>query len=289
MFTFMEENKTPAAIVPQPVETKPIATSISVGAADQMMMAQYEEANRAMLPTEKMLGVMQRFAQTCVMTQQMPSTINTAEKAIMVFQAGREMGIPPIKALYSFYFVNNKMTMYGPTVVERIRMWAKIEYIESTDEVAHIKITRKDDGTSLEAKVTMDELIKKGMAGKDTFKKHPKTMLLYKAVGQIVRHICPEAVGASAVEGDWGDTAETEQMENKPVVGRIGRVYEQNEAGETVVIKQEIPTVPMITKKFTREQIVERCEELGIEYEENATKGQLACKLVEKLKEDETV
>lgn len=290
----MEESKTPAAPAPQPVETKVVPTSISSGAADQMMLAQYEEANRAMLPTEKMLMVMTRFAQTCVETHQMPYTIDTTAKAIMVFQAGREMGIAPIKSLYSFYFVKNKMTMYGPTVVERIRMWAKIEYLKSDDTEAHIKITRKDDGTSLEAHVTMQELESRGLTSdstgkKATFQKHPKTMLLYKAIGQIVRHICPEAVGAAAVEGDWGDSAETEQNDNKTNVGRIGRVYEQNEAGETVVIKQEIPTVPMIVKKFTREQIADRLTELGIEVGEKDTKGQLACKLVEKLKENENV
>lgn len=195
--------KTPE-VQPRPVPSQHIT--------DELVLAQYEEANKAGFPTDKVLSVMSKFADYCVTTQQMPKTVDTTAKAIMVFQMGRELGIPPMQSLYSFYFVNNKLTMYGAKVIERIRRWATIEYGECNDKEANITITRKDDGTKLSTKVTMEELQARGATGgKDTFKKHPKTMLIYKAVGEIVRHIVPEAVGASAVEGDYGDDSEMEK------------------------------------------------------------------------------
>ena len=200
---------------------------------DTMVMAQYEEAAKSGLPTDKIISAMHKFAQHCVASGQLPKTIDTAEKAIMTFQMGRELGIPPMKSLYSFYFVNNKLTMYGPTVIERIRLWAKIEYGICNNETATVTITRKDDGTSLSSTVTMKELDERGLTStaqgkKDTFKKHPGTMLIYKAVGAIVRHIVPEAVGSAAVEGDYGDNADEEKdmTFTRPLSARFAEVRE---------------------------------------------------------------
>lgn len=219
-----EETKVAEAVEPEvaveqkPEVIKPAHQTISQAKADDLAQAQFTEAQSALMPTAKMLQVMTQFADQCVLTKQLPGTIDTREKCIMVFQAGRELGIPPMKALYSFYFVNNKLSMYGATVIERVRLWAKIEYGECNAETATITITRKDDGSSLSTTVTMADLKARGLAGKDTFTKHPKTMLLYKALGEIVRHIVPEALGSMAVEGDWGNDATEEKKEKTKVV-----------------------------------------------------------------------
>lgn len=250
-------------------------TIISQDMADHLASEQLEMAQRAMLPTEKILAVMTKFAQYCVQTGQMPSTIDTAAKAIITFQAGRELGIPPMKSLYSFYFVNNKLTMYGPTVIERIRMWAKIEYGLCNAEQAEVTITRKDDGTSLSNTVTMKELKERGLTDgkygmKDTFKKHAKTMLLYKAVGEIVRHIVPEAVGAMAVEGDeYGREAEQQTPARRGAVVTDVVPVEPEE-------KSEVPTVSYMVSHYDRDTLYERCIELKLQVDPKATKKVLA-------------
>ena len=63
-------------------------------------------------------------------------------------------------------------------------------------------------------------------------------------------------------------------------------MYDQKENGEVVVIPQEIPTIPQITRKYDREEIATRLTELGIEFADSDTKGMLAAKLVEKLREE---
>lgn len=209
--------------IPEVVQPKALP---SQEVTDELVLAQYEEANKAGFPTDKILSVMAKFADYCVQTKQMPATIDTTAKAVMVFQMGRELGIPPMKSLYSFYFVNNKLNMYGSTVIERIRRWATLEYGECNDKEANVTITRKDDGTKLSSKVTMEDLVKRGVTGsKDTFKKHPRTMLIYKAVGEIVRHIVPEAVGSVGVEGDFGDDADEEKkLSTNNFQSRFGRI-----------------------------------------------------------------
>lgn len=227
-----------------------------------------------MMPTAKMLQVMASFADYCVQTQQLPKTLDSKAKVMIAFQAGRELGIAPMKSLYSFYFVNNKLTMYGPTVIERIRMWARIEYGECTDKEASVTITRKDDGTSLSSRVTLADLEARGLTGgKDTFKKHARTMLIYKAVGEIVRHIVPEAVGAMAVEGDWGPSAFDEQQLPQ---GRAGKVHDDIVPDSEHTRDSEIPSVPEIVKRYDLETLKKRTIELGLEMPAKPTKGLLA-------------
>lgn len=265
-----KKKKAEVAVVPPP-------NPLSQQTQDRLAMEQYQDASSAMLPTSKMLQVMQSFAQHCVQTGQMPKTIDSAAKAIMVFQAGRELGIPPIKSINSFYFVNNRLTMFGAVVIERIRMWAKIQYDISSDTEAKITITRKDDGTHLTSHVTKKELQDRKQ-WKDVHNAHPETMLLYKAVGRIVRHIVPEAVGAMAVEGD---SYINEFVPEEEPRGRVGKT----ELVQHTVVDTEVPTVPEIVKKYDLDTLVKRANELGIELPEKPTKGQIAALLVEKLRE----
>lgn len=270
---------------PVPPVVIPAKPAISQDTADELAMAQYEAISRAGFPTEKTLQVMAKFADYCVQTQQMPKTIDTAAKAIITFQAGRELGIPPMKSLYSFYFVNNKLSMYGPTVIERIRNWATLEYGKCTADEATVTITRKDDGTSLSNTVTMADIKARGISGdKDTYKKHAKTMLMYKAVGEIVRHIVPEAVGAMAVEGDYGPAAEYEvQQEKKARAGKVEEIAAPTDIDKPASLA-DLPTVAQIARKNDREVLAKRLTELEVDFDPKATKGILAGILHEHLR-----
>lgn len=266
----------PVAIIP--VREK---SAISQDAADELALSQYESVSKSGFPTDKILATMSTFAKHCVETGQMPSTINTVAKAIMVFQAGRELNIPPVEALNSFYFVNNKLSLYGATVIRRIRSVASIEYGKCTDTEAAVTIIRKDDGTELSAKVTKTELEKRGQ-WKGTMTAHPETMLIYKAVGRIVRHIAPEAVGSMGVEGDYvEESAAPAKRRGRVVASDTEVIPEENHAPEAV----EIPPAIEVARKYSLEAITKRLKELDVEIDPKATKGMLAAKLVEKLHE----
>lgn len=272
--------------VPTPTPEQLKKQQLSQEVYDQVAVEQMEENKRAGLPSQVMLGGMAKFAEYCVQTGQMPKTIDTAAKAIMVFQAGRELGVPPIKSLQSFYFVNNKLSMYGATVIERIRKWAKIEYGECDATSATVTITRKDDGTKLASTVTMSDLKERGIVGeKDTFKKHPRTMLIYKAVGEIVRHIVPEAVGAMAVEGDYGDDAESEINNKVERKGKVTDVEPKDEVDVSPLFDQgEVPSADYIFNHYDLNTIKTKLIELGVEFKKETKKRELSALLSEALK-----
>lgn len=263
-----------------PAPEKPVLPTLSQETRDHLALSQYEDVSRAGFPTDKILSTMSIFANHCIQTGQMPKTIDTVAKAIMVFQAGRELGIPPIESLNSLYFVNNHLSLYGPVVVRRIRRFATIEYGLCTATEATVTIIRKDDGTELSSTVTMKDLEARGITGgKDTFKKHPRTMLIYKAIGEIVRHIVPEAVGAMAVEGDFDEQGTTTPAP------RRGRTISNTETVVTPLEEEQIPSGPEVARKYSLETIKNRLVELGAEIDPKATKGMLAGKLVEILRE----
>lgn len=279
-----EGDETPPPQIHRPAEEK--RPSVSPEMTDRMALMMYDETVRSGFPTSKVLATMATFAEHCVLTGQMPKTIDSAAKAIMVFQAGRELGIPPIKSLQSMYFVNNKLTMYGPTVIERIRRFAVIEYGVCNSTEATLTIIRKDDGTELSARVTKKELEDRRQ-WKDVMNAHPETMLIYKAIGRIVRHICPEAVGALGVEGDV-------IVENETPAPRRGRVYDpvhDEDDGEKVIDvgEEEIPTIQEITKKYSLQFLQKRLTELEIPWDATQTKGMLAAHLVEALRAKQTL
>lgn len=253
-------------------DTKPQTPAISQEVKDQLVMRNTQEIDRAGFPSNGVLQTMVAFADTCVKTGQMPKTIDTVHKAVMVFQAGREFGIPPIESLNSFYFVNNKLSLYGAVVMRRIREVAKckIEYGKCDDTTATVTITRSDDGTSLSATVTMAELDTKGVTSsqygkKDTFKKHPRTMLIYKAIGEIVRHIAPEALGSLSMETDYQD--EPEAPKRKGSIDISEKTEALPEAKKETPAVTVIPTADEVNKSFTTDQLKQKLIDAGVAIE----------------------
>jgi hypothetical protein len=63
-----------------------------------------------------------------------PSAIKGAEQALMLIQAGFEMGMPPMESINSLAIINGKMTLYGMAVAKRLRQagW-KIAFKDETD------------------------------------------------------------------------------------------------------------------------------------------------------------
>ena len=249
--------------------TKPQTPAISQEVKDQLVMRNIQEIDRAGFPSNGVLQTMVAFADTCVRTGQMPKTIDTVHKAVMVFQAGREFGIPPIESINSFYFVNNKLSLYGAVVMRRIREVAKckIEYGTCDDTTATVTITRQD-GTSLSSTVTMAGLDKKGLTSskfgkKDTFVKHPRTMLIYKAIGEIVRHIAPEALGSLSMETDYQDEPEVPKRKGSIDISEKTEALPEGKKDKDV--EPVIPTVEDVNKTFTTDQLKEKLTEADIE------------------------
>lgn len=143
----------------------------------------------------------QAFAQIEALTAKLkdshalPDSIKNPAQLMMVFLAGYEAGMSPMQSISSYYIVNGKVTIYGEAVMRQLRQAGfSAEWLESTKEKATVKITDNKKGSITET-FTFEEAKEAGLTHKDNWKKYPKDLLRWKALGRAVRFFCPEVLG----------------------------------------------------------------------------------------------
>lgn len=157
-----------------------------------------ENKTRAVaLPTDFSPAHWQAVKEMCntfIKSGALPSHIKNAETAIMVVQAGSEMGIPPMQALSTLYPVNGKIAMEGKAMLKKLRLGGVgVKWDESTDEKCTVTLTRPEDREDTHTETfTKQDAQQAGLLGKDNWKKYPKDMLRWKALSRAARFHCPD-------------------------------------------------------------------------------------------------
>lgn len=157
-------------------------------------------------------------AQTFLQSGALPSSMNTAPKIMVALQAGKEMGLQPIEAVSSFYFVNGKVSMYGEMAIAQVvKAGHKIEWGDCNDKTATIKITRGDNKTSNTVTFTMEMATTRGLNKRGgPWVTAPDNMLRFKAFHACAKFIVPDALhGVSIKEVAEVEVIEVEQKTKK--------------------------------------------------------------------------
>ena len=171
----------------------------------------------------------QALAQIEVLTDKLvdskalPSSITNGAQLAMVFLAGYEAGMTPMQSLNSFYIVNGKVTIWGQAVLVQLKLagW-DVEWVESTDLTCTVTISK---GTKKHTETfTFEEAKTAGLTHKDPWKKYPRNMLRWKALGNAVRFFCPEVLGGYYIKEEIESDLEVEVMDaGAPSTGKRGR------------------------------------------------------------------
>jgi hypothetical protein len=133
--------------------------------------------------------------------------MDTAPKLMVALQAGKEMGLQPLEAINSFYFVNGKVALYGDMAIAQVlRAGHKVEWIDCNDKTATVKITRGDNGASNQITFTMQMAIERNLTKNPVYKTYPENMLRFKAF-----HLCAKFIVSDALHGNR--IAEIEEAE----------------------------------------------------------------------------
>lgn len=75
------------------------------------------------------------MAQTLIQSNAMPSYIQNEFQAVMVMQAGYEMGMKPVEALNSLYLVHGQITIWGKAITKQfVKHGYKLSYKDKADE-----------------------------------------------------------------------------------------------------------------------------------------------------------
>jgi len=127
--------------------------------------------------------------------------IKSAAQGYIKTLAGKELGLSPIQALNSFYFVANRLGIVAQTMGALIKKSGKYDYkIENhTDQECVISFFKiKDDKETVigESKFDIKMAAKAGIVNKDNWKNYPMNMLFARALMNGIRWYCPDAVSA---------------------------------------------------------------------------------------------
>lgn len=146
-------------------------------------------------PSKEDWNTIEIIARTFIQGGAMPKGIDTAQKMMVILQAGREAGLSPIEALNSLYFVNGKVAMYGEAApLQVLRAGHEIEWGTCNAETATVTITRGDTGKSMTTTFTMEEARKRGYTNNAIYQKYPENMLKWRAFSMTAKFICPDAL-----------------------------------------------------------------------------------------------
>lgn len=136
---------------------------------------------------------LQAQANALVRSGFLPSSIKTADQAIMIMMMGEALGIKPVVALTTINVINGK-----PTIPPQMML----AFMYKSRELTDLKI--EDDGTTCNCTLrrnamsphtesfSMSDAAGLGLSTKDNWKKQPKVMRKWRAVAAACRVVFPD-------------------------------------------------------------------------------------------------
>lgn len=117
-------------------------------------------------------------------------------QAMVIVQAGREMGLQPLQSLRSMNFIKGRLTM---SVQLQLAMATKGGVTKPEgwlkEKPGECTVTLERDGASITCTYTMDDAKKAGLVKEDgAYDKYAKQMLRWRAIGDALRLIAPDLV-----------------------------------------------------------------------------------------------
>lgn len=131
---------------------------------------------------------------------------------------GQDLGLSPMQAMQAIYVVKGKPLLAAQTWMALARQRGhRIRVLEHTPEICTVEITRGDNGETHRETFTMDDARTAKLDTNDNYRKHPKRMLLARAVSNGCRFLCPEIALGFYAEGEDFSTDPDEIEVDRPI------------------------------------------------------------------------
>lgn len=168
---------------------------------------------------------MEKLAQSLVQSKAFPKNIQNASQALVVMQAGVEMGLKPMEAINGLSIINGVVNPWGKTTVKLLRNhgW-KISYEPLMERGGGMRATITKDDESYTDELYFDQAQKSGWT--HTHKDGSKVLkpswyeganrelkLRYGVLSKIIKTYVPEVLGSF---GDIAEVAEDYVIVEEP-------------------------------------------------------------------------
>lgn len=138
-------------------------------------------------PVGKLSGIIAK-------TEFVPTGLRNKPDAVAAaILTGRELGLSPLTALRGINVIEGRPSLTGELLGARILAAGhRLEWIESTDTKATVRIERGDGLSEATASWSMRDAERAGLAKKSNWQKYPRDMLAVRALTEAARRACPD-------------------------------------------------------------------------------------------------
>lgn len=138
---------------------------------------------------------MRTFAAHLVKTGFLPRAVDTPEKAVAIMLTGRELGLPPMRALRSIHIIQGKPTLAAELMLALFKAkGGRSQFRESTDRSATLWL-RHPNGDEHEETFTIEDAERARLLNKDGWKNYPRAMLRARVISAGLRAVAPDVIG----------------------------------------------------------------------------------------------
>lgn len=154
--------------------------------------------NTAIVKAEEVISDLMEYGKMFAESKVFPDVASAAQGAIKIL-AGRELGLSPMQAINSFYFVGGRLAMMAQAMAALIKKSGKYDYKieDQTAESCTISFYQIiEDKKELIGTSTFDKTkaAKAGIINKDNWKSYPENMYFVRALANGTRWFCPDAI-----------------------------------------------------------------------------------------------
>ena len=152
-------------------------------------------ANQQVVPHMSMNEKMQ-YAQALAQASLLPKQYQrNPGNVLLAVELGESLGIPPIQAINTVHVIEGKPSASSGLISALVRRAGHTLRVKGDDQSATAEIVRSDD-PDFTYSVTWDmgRARNAGVTGKDNWKKYPAAMLKARAITEVARDACQEAL-----------------------------------------------------------------------------------------------
>lgn len=167
-------------------------------------MANEESTQTISIPDNSRDMSLMQQANVLIQSGMLPVHLKRPEQVVAIMLRGKELGIGPMEALTSINVISGKVTSSTQLMLALIYRSGALEDIEMI-RADPAKVTMKRRGmTAHTVAFGSQDAAKMGLSGKDTYKKFPEVMYLWRAIAMCARVVFPDIIGAVYTPDELG-------------------------------------------------------------------------------------
>jgi len=178
-------------------------------------------------PAEHGLSERMQYAQALASADLLPAAYRKKPaNVLLAMEYGHALGLDTVTAIQSVHVVDGKPTASAQLIGALVRRAGHRLRLTGDDKRAVAEVIRRDDPDFVfRAEWTIERAQAAGLAGKGVWKQYPAAMLKARAITEVARDACPEALAGVAytpeeLGSDFPPTAEpVEVVEERPAIG----------------------------------------------------------------------